>query len=153
MKHPAAPVEWDLATGTERAAWLEHVADCPDCRDTWLEGDPSRIFALLSDQPAGDEAGEQMALDRLSGSIRGTIRAGHPASLWFRLAAAAVLAGAMLVPSAAWLFRERPAAPVLAATYPLADVEVLSTPGDAQIIDLSVGNTQVVMIFDSRIEL
>lgn len=153
MKHPAAPVEWDLATGNERAAWLAHVDQCSDCRDTWLEGDTTRIFALLADQPAGDEAGEQIALDRLASGIRDTIRTGHRASLWFRLAAAAVLAGALLAPSAAWLFRERPAAPVLAASYPLADVEVLSTPGDAQIIDLSVGNTQVVMIFDSRIEL
>lgn len=153
MKHPAPPLEWDPATEDERTAWLEHVAGCTDCRAAWIDQDPSRIFALLADQPAGDETAERIALDRLSAGIRKSIRTSRPAALWFRWAAAAVLAGALLAPSAAWLFRDRPAAPVLAATYPLADVEVLSTLGNAQIIDLSVGDTQVVMIFDSRIEL
>jgi len=153
MIHPAPPGDWDLATGEERSSWLVHLAACPACRDSWIAGDASRIFSLLADQPAGDEAGEQIVLDRLSANIRRSIRTDRPSGLWFRLAAAAVLAGALLAPSAAWLFRERTVAPVTTASYPLADVEVLFTPGDAQIIDMSVGDTQVVMIFDSRIEL
>jgi hypothetical protein len=153
MTHPVPPSDWDLATGDERDAWLGHIAACPRCRDTWIAEDASRIFALLPDQPAVDEAAEQLALDRLSAGIHRTIRTGRTAGRWYRLAAAAALAAALLAPSAAWLFRDRPAVPVIAASYPLADVEVLFTPGEAQIIDLSVGDTQVVMIFDSRIEL
>ena len=153
MNHPAPPRDWDLALSAERNAWLAHISDCPACRDGWIAGDASRIFALLSDCPAADEAGEQAALHRLSDDIRRAIRPDGYGSRWFRFAAAAVLAGALLAPSAGWLFRDRTATPVMAATYPLADVEVLSTPGEAQIIDLSVGDTQVVMIFDSRIEL
>jgi hypothetical protein len=153
MTHPAPPAYWDLATGDERNAWRDHVSVCSDCRDSWVAGDASRIFILLSDFPAEDEAGEQAALDRLSESIRRELRTNRTSGRWFHLAAAAVLAAALLAPSATWIFRDRTATPVRTAAYPLADVEVLSTPGEAQIIDLSVGDTQVVMIFDSRLEL
>ncbi len=153
MTHPPPPVDWDLAAADVRAAWLNHVSSCTDCRATWTAGDASRIFTLLADFPAGGEAGEQEVLDRLSAGIRKHIRTDRPTGRWYSLAAAALLVAALLAPSAAWLFRDRPAVPLRTAAYPLADVEVLSTPGEAQIIDLSVGDTQVVMIFDSRLEI
>jgi len=34
-----------------------------------------------------------------------------------------------------------------------ADVELLSSPGEGRVVDLTVGDTQVVMIFDPRLEL
>jgi len=153
MTHPAPPCDWDLAASDERAGWLKHIASCPDCRDNWIDGDASRLFNLLSDEPAADADREQETLDRLSENIHRQIGADRFPARWYRLAAAAVLAMALLAPAAAWLFRDRPVPAVQTASFPLADVEVLSTPGDAQIIDLSVGDTQVVMIFDSRLEL
>lgn len=156
MNHPRPPADWDLLAEGERSAWLDHVDACSDCRDRWVTEDPSRLFLMLADCPAGGDAMESATLDRLSANIRREIRPVPRSGRLVRLAAAAVLAGALLVPSSAWLFRDRtvPEAALLqTASFPLADVDVLSTPGEAQIIDLSVGNTQVVMIFDSRLEL
>ncbi len=158
MTHPNPPTDWDSATAPDRSCWIEHAAVCPECRDSWIAGDPSLVFALLADCPAVDEVAEQEALDRLSAGIRREILAVRPSGRLIRLAAAAVLAAALLAPPAAWLLRDRPDAGIRTVAVaepvpPLAVVELLSSPGEARVIDLSVGDTQVVMIFDPRLEL
>ena len=158
MIHPAPPTDWDSTSAPDRRCWIEHAAVCSECRDSWIAGDPSRVFTLLADCPVVDEVVEQEALLRLSADIRREMRSGRPAGRLVRLAAAAVLAAALLAPSAAWLLRDRPDAGVQTVAVaepvlPLAVVEFLSSPGEARVVDLSVGDTQVVMIFDPRLEL
>lgn len=158
MSHPKPPADWDLAPEEHRRRWLEHAAGCTPCRVLWIAGDPSRVFAFLGDEPAGSEEAEEAALERVHEAVSRAIRPARPVRHLLRFAAAAVLAAALLFPATAWLFRERggdPGGTVAEAIplRPLADVEVLDTPGEAQVIDLSVGDTQVVMIFDPRFEI
>ncbi len=148
MTHPAPPTDWDSTSAPDRRCWIEHATVCSECRDSWIAGDPSRVFTLLADCPVVDEVVEQEALLRLSADIRREMRSVRPAGRLVRLVAAAVLAAALLAPSAAWLLRDRPEPPL-----PLAIVEFVSSPGEARVVDLSVGDTQVVMIFDPRLEL
>ncbi len=37
--------------------------------------------------------------------------------------------------------------------FPGGAFEILSSPGEAQVLDLSVGETQIVMIFDEELEI
>ena len=46
-----------------------------------------------------------------------------------------------------------PAAPVQASAEGGAGLELLSSRGTEQVIDLTVGDTQIVMIFDEGLEL
>jgi hypothetical protein len=148
MIHPQPPTDWDSADPEERRNWIGHVESCSPCRDRWVSEDPSRMFSFLIDCPVVDDETERLALDRLSGSVRENLRPVRPAGRWFHLVAAAVLIMALVAPLAAWMLQDRPE-PVL----PLAEVDLLFTPGQARVIDLSVGDTQVVMIFDPRLEL
>jgi hypothetical protein len=116
--------------------------------------DPTAIFARLRDVeiPAdlleGLSRDVALALDR-EVPERTWLR---PAAAW---AAAAALAGALLIPAA---LQPRPIAPVAARTpqaaeAPRAGISSLRTPGPAQVLDLTVGDTQVVMIFDAELAL
>ena len=119
--------------------------------------DPTAIFALLRDVEipeallAAVSEGVSAELDRETGR-RPWLR---PAAAW---AAAAGLACALLLPAAS---RRRPLAPLAAvapvvqtaADAPRAGIESLRTPGPAQVLDLTVGDTQVVMIFDAELAL
>jgi len=159
-EHPAAPGNWDETDSGTRRSWLEHIDGCDACRNAWIAQDPVRWFAFLSEQapPAGLRQGENLVREnRLLEDLTATVIASIPAvgaGRWNpgRLAAAALLAATLLLPFAVWKERTGPADPV-AGGAPLADVEILSTPGEARVIDLSVGDTQVVMIFDSELEI
>ncbi len=119
-----------------------------------LDGeDPSRIFARLASRPI-----ERAVLDAVSRNVRlGILAEAAPrrparrrglaaAAAW---AAAAALAGALLVPS------ERPSGRAAAALPAAgrAEVEVVSSPGTPEVVDLSVGDVQLVMIFDREMDL
>lgn len=110
--------------------------------------DPADIFArlreveipaaLLEQVSAGVSA--ELDRERRSSWMR-------PALAW---AAAAALAVALLVPAA---LRPHPAVPLAATEAPRAGIESLRTRGPAQVLDLTVGDTQVVMIFDAELSL
>jgi hypothetical protein len=116
--------------------------------------DPTAIFARLRDVEipaellAAVSVGVSEALDRPV-PRHGWLR---PAAAW---AAAAALAAAVLVP--AW--REpRSLTPVATVVPQVAEparagITSLRTPGPAQVLDLTVGDTQVVMIFDAELSL
>jgi len=118
--------------------------------------DPTAIFARLrevempADLLAAVSEGVSQALDH-EVPRRAWLR---PAVAW---AAAAALAIAVLVPAA---LQPHPVAPPVAvvpaagtAGLPRAGVSSLRTPGPAQVLDLTVGDTQVVMIFDAELKL
>ena len=137
----------------ERAAAVEHATGCADCRNRLCGADPTRAFALLSTLPL--PAG---ALDRLSADLDRAIdrleRRPSPRRAWASIAASIVLALALV-----GLVGDRPGAPAptvvetSAVEPPYGRVDLLSSPGQAQVVDLRVGGTQVVMIFDKDLQL
>ena len=149
----------DLDEGERREA-LEHLGRCGACRKEALAGEASRLFALLAARPVPLDI-----LDQVSVGVAAALRGGTPvsrrvpssrfrtASAW---AAAATLAAALLVPLAGRLEQpgpDRAAAIPTGAAVPRAGVQLVASPGPIQTVDLTVGETQLVMIFDPRLEL
>lgn len=123
--------------------------------DDGVEDDPTAIFARLREIEIPPDLLEAVSRDVSAALDREVPRRSwlRPTAAW--AAAAALAAAALLVP--AWQER-RPAAPVAtarpqAAATPRAGISSLRTPGPAQVLDLTVGDTQVVMIFDAELSL
>jgi len=172
----ATLARFDRLERVERVAVLDHVRDCADCRQVWLADDPSRVFALLGrvDVPAA-------ALDQLSRRIGDRIdgRRARNGLLGAASLAASLLLGALVggylyeVPRPVAL--ERPAtagAPLTAGAAvetaadddlvlpampgpraPVRGVELLESPGTGKLVNLTVGETRVVMIFDAELDI
>ena len=74
-------------------------------------------------------------------------------SIWPRRAAAAAIFALTLLSGYATLY-DRPAAPTpIARSSRRADVEVDSGRGVSQVIDLTVGETQIVMVYNGDLKL
>jgi len=141
---------------------VAHVAECSRCRAIFLAEDPSRAFALLAlaSPPAA-------ALERLSRGVREGVNAAavrrrpRPRIAIASLAASLLLAGFL----GGFLLRQEVPVPLpavaagilaegaLPADQPASGVELLSSPGDAQVMELAIGDTQVVMIFDEALDI
>ena len=157
---------FDSLVPQRRQEVLEHVERCPACRAELIASDPSRLFALLALEPIPAEA-----LEALSGRVTAELdrqddRRGTGArwGLVGSLAASLLLAGLF-----SGYLATRPALPTLDARGPATDVveiepslgrtsspggiELISSPGEAQVLELSVGETQVVMIFDDELDI
>ena len=155
--------EFEAMGATARDAALAHMEGCAACRKLWLAHDPVRAFALLSRAPI-----PETALDRLSGRIAAAVDSLDPRSRfagrrWFGAAAvAASMLLAALVGALLWT-HEMPEEQVarideIGFLQPLVDevaeMRLVAIPGDqAQVFDLTIGETQVLMIFDESIEL
>jgi hypothetical protein len=141
--------------GASRDMRLAHARDCAACRARLLAEDPTAIFAFLKDVEIPEallrsvSAGVAAELDRAP-----RVPWLRPAAAW---AAAAALALGLLVPAAlhrGGLAPTIPSAPAaVSAASPRAGIEAIRTPGPAQVLDLTVGDTQVVMIFDAELSL
>lgn len=125
--------------------------------DDGFEDDPTAIFARLRDVEIPPEL-----LASVSQGVSAALDREVPRPTWIRpavaWAAAAALAIAVLVPAALRPHPQAPpvvavAAPAAAPVTPRAGIESLRTPGSAQVLDLTVGDTQVVMIFDAELKL
>jgi len=155
----------DLLAGPERDELLDHVAGCAACRDLLAESDPSRLFALLARTPVPAAVVSRLA-DRIespAGRPPGAAAAVSPLRSYASLAASLLLAAA-LGAYALWtpFGAAEPGTSTIAMVPGLAaangeksggTVRLLSSPGEAQVIDLSVGGTRVTMIFDRELEL
>ncbi len=152
---------FDAMTEERRSVVLEHVAECPACRAAWLEEDGSRLFSLLSRAPVPEPRLEERsarvgsALDELAPAATGRLRF-RIASIAASLLLAAVLGGVL------WNHEwpdGRAATPGQIESLPVlneevAGMQVVETPGeDSQVLNLNVGGTQIVMIFDESIDL
>ena len=159
MERPHSPLLDGLADA-EREHALEHLGECEACQRETAAGDPTRLFALLATRPV-----PQAILDEVSGRVAAAVRGEEAvrvrlpsprlrtASAW---AAAAALAAALLLPLAGGPGRTAPEDPAVAfapAATPRAGVQVVSSPGVSQVVDLTVGETQLVMIFDPGLDL
>ena len=123
--------------------------------DDGFENDPTAIFARLRAVEIPPDLLEAVSRDVAAALDRDVPRRSwlRPTAAW--AAAAALAAAALLVP--VWRDRD-PVAPVAtvrapAVATPRAGITSLRTPGPAQVLDLTVGDTQVVMIFDAELKL
>jgi hypothetical protein len=169
--HPDLTRFDDLA-GEARLTLLRHVDTCDACRASLLEIDPSRIFALLSlDTPPA------AALDRLSARVEAAIDAETAVRPARRplYAALSVAAAVLLAVLFGGYLLERDAAPVAPQTAavspdtelsdttaaaierfdrePVTGVELLDSPSSGQLVNVSVGETQITMIFDEALDI
>ncbi len=140
-----------LTDARERTELLRHVAQCATCRERVAREQPARLFAMLALRPLPAESLERLSL----GVERVLDGAGSPRRRGLRLAAVALAASVALAAGlGALLWRSMPE-PRLAAGTPApqrATIE-LTAPVSAQMIDLSVGDTQLIMIFDETLDL
>lgn len=155
--------EWaglDALDGARRRELLDHARCCASCREALLAGDPAALFSFLAlrSVPAP-------LLERVSSSVREAIASPPAGPSARRVALAGWAAAVLLAATAAGLLRAPgepfPAvaeeaerrAPASAGGDRRAAVDLLSSPGSARVVDLAVGETQVVMIFDEGIDL
>ncbi len=162
--HDPGRLSDDGLSRRKRLALLDHVRRCPHCSAELAASEPAALFSLLAlDTPSADE------LERLSARVDAEIAAepqpAGSATRWMSVAASLILAGVF----ATYLWT-RPAVlpetanlrqPLLDSldlhAIPAADaagsVEWVASPGTAQVMDLSVGEMQVVMIFDEAMDI
>ena len=153
---------FDALVDGQRAAVLDHVSECAVCRTAWLGEDGSRVFALLARAPLPEDRLEHLS-ERVDAALN-RLELGGPARRgMFRLAsiAASVLLAAAL---GAVLWNHEPPAKQIAVLDAIdvlpaleeevAGIRLVASPGDeAQVLDLMIGGTQILMIFDESIEL
>jgi anti-sigma factor RsiW len=173
-RHPELERFLGEGSAADRAQTLEHVRTCRECLAEVAERDPSRVFGLLASEPVPEHvlarvsAGVSEAIDAESDDRTGTTPRGAIATFG-PIAASVLLAGLL----GAYLWMERPAAPPadvvrapvvetgvgmdepgpIAPAGPASVVDVISSPGTAEVLDLSVGETQLVMIFDENLDI
>ena len=151
--------DFDALDEVDRAEVLRHVGSCASCRAIWSEADPSRLFALL-----GTESAPVAALDRLTARVNvelddlepGLAAARHGFG-WATLAASVLLAaviGGYLISRPDTGIETAPPVAIVAQEdeFVGSGIEVM-TPVDAEVYDLRVGDTQIVMIFDERFDI
>lgn len=144
------------ASDVDRQRVLDHVRSCSECRDQWVGADPSRVFALL----AVDSVPEA-ALDRLTACIDAELERESTARRRRGLAAGGLSLAASVVLAVilgGGLTRRpessgTPFGGLEPVELPVAEIQLLASPGEAQVLDLSVGGTSVVMIFDRDLDI
>ncbi len=147
--------------GEARRLAREHLAGCAACRFRLVGDDPARIFSLLGGMPVPrpvlDEVSRRVTAavaDRSAGS--GVTRATRWRTVGV-LAASLLLATLVGLPLVGPPTSRRASGPVpsveFEAAAPRAAVDLVEPAAGAQVFDLTVGDTQVVMIFDEGLEL
>lgn len=154
-RHPTDAELADFASlrGEARAETRRHLLGCPACRSRLAARDPARIFSLL-----GRVSPPERVLDEVSRNVAEALGGERRTSLWRSLAAAA--ASLLLAAVVGLPLLDGPAGPGLAtapafsaAVPPRAAIDLLGPGKETQVLDLTVGDTQVVMIFDEGLEL
>ena len=166
MSHPDLRpflAEAELPT-TERSRLLEHLRACPVCRAELAASDPARLFTLLADEPVPAEVLERVstgaaaaiAIERERRMIRPWAVGAVAASLLVAGVFGAYLSNRTGVePPAPLPVKSALSEPKTAAGASIAVgmIEVLDSPGDADVVEMSVGDVQVVMIFDEALQI
>jgi len=157
------PQSLGSATGELRRVMLDHLRDCPICRAAVAAEDPVALFALLAEKRVPQRILDEVSahVTRRAGLDRGSIGAilSSIPSTRLRLAAA-VVAGIALVGVATTL-RENPTISPVASATPAprtaiakrADVNVHPDRAVSQVVDFTVGDTQVVMVYNGDLKL
>jgi hypothetical protein len=146
----ALVARFDALEGRARDDVLRHASACARCRELLIADDPSRLFAMLAlERPSGE------ALKTLSEKVM--LQVGEPRKLrsFAAVAASLLLAGIFGI----YMMGNRVSGPT-AALEPMPElpvisdgIELISSPGDAQVMEFTVGQTQIVMIFDEAMDI
>jgi hypothetical protein len=148
----------------ERRELLVHLQGCETCRSRWAAEDPSVLFSLLAIEPVPGEV-----LERVSSGVESAIAAEAEREVGRRWVAWGSLAASLLVATVlgAYLWNQAPitapvpvadsaaavGAPEPEATIPAGMIEFLESPESAEVVEMSVGDVEVVMIFDEAMEI
>ena len=149
------PVALSAASGSKRRAMIEHLARCARCRNRAAAHDPAILFSLLALSPIPDDvlSGVSTEVARRAGRDRLPLGGLVGSAPWPRRAAVAAVLLLTLV-SGYTTLRERPVAPPeIFRSQPRADVDVAAENGVSQVIDLTVGDTQIVMVYNGDLKL
>ena len=157
--HPAAGEFQRLNELPEgrRLEVLQHAESCAPCRLLLTRDDPTAIFGLLALQPIPEFALARLGrdLDAAIDADRGQQRYGGR-----RVAALAASIAASLILALFFGYHALQHDPTrLAASSdstgksPERGLELISSPGQAEVVDFSVGETHVVMIFDKALDI
>ena len=156
---------FDALAASERENALAHMRVCGPCRERLCAEEPSRLFALLALEPIPDAALEQLSrrvsvdLDRESGGAAVRRRWPEVASIAASLFIAVIFLGYSWMPSsetsalAGPVAIDAPASQFASADESPGQIQLISSPGTAQVLDLTVGDTRVVMIFDEALDI
>ena len=143
-----------------RRELLRHVRACSACRSQWAASDPTRLFAMLSTREVPEDL-----LDSVSEGVFAAIDSGIAARpgvsrAWNLRAAGALAAGILLALGMVFFTGGTsevgspvPSVADLVEIAPGASLALLETPGEARVVDLTMGETRVVMIFDQELDL
>ena len=148
----------------KRRALLGHVAGCARCREVYTAEDPTRLFALLGNRRLDPGLLEEVSAAVMAGLDDSLPAPDWPERSWSLKAVGAWAAGILLAVGlfsfATRHWREQPPGPVThvvdqirEVSQPRGEVALLSSPGQAELVALTVGDVQVVMIFDEGLEL
>lgn len=174
--HPTQRIldSFDHLDRKQRHELLQHTRTCAGCRERLVSAEPDRLFALL-----GTEVPSEHALARLSKRIQTEIETvpEQPRSSRGWLAVAAIAASLLVViliglqsssqkpfngSSGPTLSRVIPVASdklpgldqaATKSTVPLRSVELISSPGEAQLVNFNIGDIQVLMIIDQELDI
>jgi hypothetical protein len=143
------------SSGRERRQMLTHLGACADCQRAVAEHDPSALFGLLAMAPLPTALLEDLssAVARRAGTERTPYGDFAETAAWPRRAAAAAIVVLTLLSGYATLYQRPKGVPSLSLSSRRADVEVDSGRGVSQVIDLTVGETQIVMVYNGDLNL
>jgi hypothetical protein len=143
----------------ERHEILTHLRGCAGCRSELAGRDPSLLFSILALEPVPSDVLERVSRRAEAAIAREKLRsATRRTYAWGSLAASILVAG--LFGAYFWTQRgldappDRPAvvdviaAPAPDAAMPAGMIELLDSPGSADVVEMTVGDVEVVMIFD-----
>jgi anti-sigma factor RsiW len=155
MSPHADPLRLASSSGRERRALLEHVRRCAACRRDLAAHDPSALFGLLALAPVPEALLDELSTEvaRRAGSDRSPFGVIAGPAVWPRRAAAAAVLVLTLLSGYATLYQPPAAPPPIALSSQRADVDVESGRGVSQVIDLTVGETQIVMVYNGDLNL
>lgn len=146
------PAALETATGAARTEMLAHLRGCAACRRAVVDQDPSALFALLALAPVPERVLDEVQATVVRRAGDAAPSYGVPAP-WLRRAAAAAIF-ALVVLSGYVTLHDRTGGPAPAPVLSQrADVEVDTGRGVSQVIDLTVGETQLVMVYNGDLKL
>ncbi len=154
---PATLEGFDELAGEARRRAVEHLRECAICRAELAAIDPTALFSLLSLQPIPEEV-----LDQVSVGVSREIAAERPAGRqpmrwlgWAGVAAAALIVGVLALRGVGTPGTD-PGEPEFLPPIAVMEEERLEVldPGEGvEVVDLTVGDSQLVMVFDKGLEL
>lgn len=155
------------ASGAQRLAMVDHLRTCAACRAAAVEHDPTILFALLDRAPIPSSLLDEVSTVAVRRAEGGPVSladrwavSGGGARRWTAAAAMALLAlvcgyGVVRNPSVApqEVAGQGASAPVTTLGARLASVEVEPARTVSSVVDFTVGETQVVMVYNGALKL